>query len=289
MPDPATAETLSDLERLWGLTALEKLTETQTSILYRCHSELYGATVLKHLKPIGIEDEALGGRLLSYLDGHGAVRLHAESETAHLLEYIDGPELISYVTGDKDREATDHLVESVMQIHSVTGEAPDGLTPLKRRFQSLFERVESAKPQDPHYDIFYQAAQVAEHLLDYPEHEGVLHGDIHHFNIMHHATRGWLAIDPKGLVGERLYDYANAFCNPFGYAEIVYDEDRINQMAGQIASKTGYDLERLKSFALAHAALSASWSMDGLDEGDSGEEPFTIPVAALLINQLKAA
>jgi streptomycin 6-kinase len=26
--------------------------------------------------------------------------------------------------------------------------------------------------------------------------------------------RGWLAIDPKGLIGERYFDYANMFCNP---------------------------------------------------------------------------
>jgi streptomycin 6-kinase len=28
------------------------------------------------------------------------------------------------------------------------------------------------------------------------------------------GARGWLAIDPKGLYGERGFDYANIFCNP---------------------------------------------------------------------------
>jgi len=43
---------------------------------------------------------------------------------------------------------------------------------------------------------------------------GVLHGDIHHGNILDFGPRGWLTIDPKGLIGERDFDYANLFCNP---------------------------------------------------------------------------
>ena len=42
----------------------------------------------------------------------------------------------------------------------------------------------------------------------------VLHGDIHHDNILDFGKRGWLAIDPKRLQGERGFDYANLFCNP---------------------------------------------------------------------------
>jgi Aminoglycoside/hydroxyurea antibiotic resistance kinase len=31
----------------------------------------------------------------------------------------------------------------------------------------------------------------------------VLHGDMHHENVLKFSSRGWPAIDPKGLVGER--------------------------------------------------------------------------------------
>jgi streptomycin 6-kinase len=43
-----------------------------------------------------------------------------------------------------------------------------------------------------------------------------LHGDMHHENVLRFGSRGWLAIDPKGLTGERGFDYANIFCNPDG-------------------------------------------------------------------------
>lgn len=51
-------------------------------------------------------------------------------------------------------------------------------------------------------------------LLSSPHNEVVLHGDLHHGNILDFGTRGWLAIDPKGLLGERGFDYANIFTNP---------------------------------------------------------------------------
>lgn len=59
-----------------------------------------------------------------------------------------------------------------------------------------------------------RCAAVANVLLSSPHDEVVLHGDLHHGNILDFGTRGWLAIDPKGLVGERGFDYANIFTNP---------------------------------------------------------------------------
>jgi streptomycin 6-kinase len=51
-------------------------------------------------------------------------------------------------------------------------------------------------------------------LLAEPREVGVLHGDLHHGNVLDFGVRGWLAIDPKGLLGERGFDFANIFTNP---------------------------------------------------------------------------
>jgi streptomycin 6-kinase len=42
----------------------------------------------------------------------------------------------------------------------------------------------------------------------------MLHGDIHHRNILDFGERRWLAIDPKGLLGDRGFDHSNLFRNP---------------------------------------------------------------------------
>ena len=84
-----------------------------------------------------------------------------------------------------------------------------------------------------------------------------MHGDIHHYNIRH-APRGWLAFDPKGLLGERTYDCANALCNPV-LPELVFDPARLLRNASILAERLDLKLPRVLAFTYAYACLNASW------------------------------
>jgi len=104
-----------------------------------------------------------------------------------------------------------------------------------------------------------RAARVARRLLARPQDECVLHGDIQHHNIRLHPQRGWLAYDPKGLYGERLYDAANTLCNPAGARQRVLSEERFLKVSQVLADGMGVNVERLRAFVFAFACLSASW------------------------------
>ena len=101
-----------------------------------------------------------------------------------------------------------------------------------------------------------RAAAVAKQLLANPRDIRALHGDIHHYNIRQ-SRRGWLAFDPKGLVGERTYDCANTLCNP-GIPELVLDESRLLANAAILAEMLGLDRWRILAFTYAWACLNAS-------------------------------
>jgi streptomycin 6-kinase len=75
-----------------------------------------------------------------------------------------------------------------------------------------FEQLEPAAASQG--GILALSAGAARDLLASQREVAVLHGDIHHGNILDFAERGWLAIDPKGHAGDRAFDYANLFCNP---------------------------------------------------------------------------
>jgi streptomycin 6-kinase len=90
----------------------------------------------------------------------------------------------------------------------------------------------------------------------------VLHGDIHHGNVLHDAQRGWLAIDPKGHMGERGYDYANMLCNPDA-ATAVPNLARRLEIVCEIG---GLDPERQLMWLIAYLGLSAAWTIR--DRGD---------------------
>ena len=147
--------------------------------------------------------------------------------------------------------------------------APDGLTPLRDWFRSLFAH-RSELP------ILARCADVARRLLAEPREVIVLHGDLHHDNVLH-GSRGWLAIDPKGLLGERTYEVANLLGNPWPHGEIVHQTDRMLRLSTLYASRLDLDPRRVLGFALAHAGLSASWSLE-----DGSDPSYRLTCAAML-------
>ena len=88
----------------------------------------------------------------------------------------------------------------------------------------------------------------------------VLHGDIHHGNILDFGERGWLAIDPKGLFGERGYDYANLFCNP--ELSTCTRRERFLRQLAVVTQAANLDRQRLLMWIMAYAGLSAAWFLE---------------------------
>lgn len=114
--------------------------------------------------------------------------------------------------------------------------------------------------------IYPVAAELTERLLADAGDQRVLHGDLHHENILFSEPRGWLAIDPKGIFGDRTYDAANVLFNPIDSPELVANEARFLETARILAQRLDLDFRRLLAFAFAHGCLSASWSIeDGQD------------------------
>ncbi|MCC6612606.1 MAG: phosphotransferase [Anaerolineae bacterium] len=245
----------------WALTDPHLLAETPTSHVYTAARD--GETVvLKLLTSLGAEDEASGAVALRCYDGHGAVRLLRHDDGAHLLEYAAGDDLVPLVRRGDDGQAAAIIADVLNRLHSAGKDAPpDGLVPLRTWSRALFAKAE----QEAHLgedSIFVRAAPLADALLANPRDVCALHGDIHHENVRH-SPRGWLAIDPKGLYGERTYDTANTLCNPLGMPDLVENEARFRATAGLLADKLNIDLPRVFAFAFFYTCLSACWSLEG--------------------------
>jgi streptomycin 6-kinase len=89
----------------------------------------------------------------------------------------------------------------------------------------------------------------------------LLHGDLHHQNVLLDHLRGWIAIDPKGVVGEPAYEFGAALRNLAGGAVI----DRWSRV---IAERSGLDRSRIMGWAFSQAILAAIWSVEDGDEPD---------------------
>jgi streptomycin 6-kinase len=260
-------DTLNHYLTAWDLARPQLLATTPTSHIYRVVS---GETpvVLKLLTEYGWEEQR-GAAALRFWGGHGAIRLYRSDEKAQLLEYAEGDELITLVERGEDEQATRVIAGVLEQLHSIPFDGSgDGLFLLDRWFSELFTQAEADRRAGVE-SIFVRAAPFARRLLADQREVRVLHGDIHHRNIRQ-SSRGWLAFDPKGLIGERTYDLANTLCNPFRghprHDELVHNETRLLTNAAILADALAIDLPRVLAFTYAYACLSASWSLSIHDQ-----------------------
>jgi streptomycin 6-kinase len=116
-----------------------------------------------------------------------------------------------------------------------------------------------------------------EHLVDFalgmyaemrasPVNPVLLHGDLHHYNILSAQRQPWLAIDPKGLAGEPAYDVAQMLLNPMDLEPQVH-RSLIPRRIDQLASELGLDRQRLIQMGITHTMLSAWWSYEDHGQG----------------------
>jgi streptomycin 6-kinase len=204
---------------------------------------------------------------LRLFNGEGACHLidYDEEKSWMLLERLRPGVMLS--TLENDEEAT-HIAADVMQ--KIWRPAPkddvfirlsdwfDGLKSLRSMFngrtgplnENLVHRVEHS---------------VKDFLAE--NHQPVLmHGDFHHFNILS-SERGWLVIDPKGVIGPAGYEVGPFLINPWGD---LLSGNHYRQMTKQridiLHERLGFERERIREWGLAHAILSAWWSIE--DHGD---------------------
>jgi streptomycin 6-kinase len=176
---------------------------------------------------------------------------------AQLLEYADGDELVTLVERGEDENATRILGQVIKQLHNVPqDDPPAGLLRLEHWFGALLQKGATDRKAGSK-SIYARSSSLAEKLLAEQREIRVLHGDIHHYNIKH-SPRGWLAFDPKGVVGERTYDCANALCNPV-MPELVHNETRLLNNAVILADTLNLNLGRVLAFTYIYSCLNASW------------------------------
>jgi streptomycin 6-kinase len=245
----------------WNIIPDGSSIETPSSLLMPVKRGAAPA-MLKVYKPLS--DERHGTDYLKYIAGDGAVRVFDADDDAVLMERAIGSRsLFAMAINGEDLQSAEILADVVERLHApqINRQIPKTLVPLEHQFASLFTSAGE-------HSLLKTCAAVARKLLECQSDIIPLHGDLHHSNVLDGGARGWLAIDPKGLIGERAYEVANLLGNPWPHGEIVHNSERMSRLARLYAAQLKLDLDRVFAYALAHAGLAASWDIDdGFDPG----------------------
>lgn len=262
--DPGHAADAAWLRR-WRLRPVGDPHTTSSSTLLAVLTE---EGIPAMLKIAHTEEEERGGELLAALDGHGAARLLRRDGEAALIERATGPgDLVQLVRAGHDDEATRIICEAAAVIHGASasvlgGDAPPRLIGLRTWYRHLFALADDLGP------LHRRGAEFAAALLDDSRDEVVLHGDLHHGNVLDFAERGWLAVDPKALLGERAFDYCNLLCNPSH--ERALAPGRLERQFAIVVEAAGLERDRLARWLVSWSALSSTWF--ALDDDEAHAE-----------------
>ncbi|GAA4242207.1 aminoglycoside phosphotransferase family protein [Actinomadura meridiana] len=218
---------------------------------------------------------------LDFYHGHGAVRLlaHDHDRGALLLERADPGTLARDLVPAKDDEATAAVINLIQQLHNP---APPGypLPDLSTEAKSFAEHLNRFPGDDPlPRHLVERAAKLFDELCADTTEPVVLHGDLHHDNVLRARREPWLAIDPHGYVGDPGYEVGALLYNPDpgdrDDALLALVPARIEQLADGLRIPS----ERVAAWGFVVAVLSEVWTTE--DGGTPDGRPLDVALQLL--------
>jgi streptomycin 6-kinase len=270
---PALLSTCADR---WGLQLRETLPGSTHNLVVAATSADGSDYVLK----LGVPHPELHAEIaaLREFGGHGAVRLHAADpdQGALLLEQVrPGCPL------DARHENDQAAALAVAQVLRRLWRPPQGTHPFPTAadWGRGFERMRARGGGSPLPGALAGRAECRYRSLVATQSEPVLlHGDLHYENILACGQNGWVAIDPKGVLGEPAYDLGAFLRNAANRPGAAGSRPALTRLIDLLAEELRLPRSRVRDWAFAQAVLSAGWC---LEDGWGGWEGAIIAAESL--------
>lgn len=212
------------------------------------------AVILK----LGIDTKELSKEALALkcFSKHGAIKVLAEDKGMLLLEKaVPGISLKSYYP-IKEKNSIQITFHIMQELHKAN-------IPKNHNFPHLREWL---KLLDQEYSIpnqYLQKARIIRNtLLDNAHKEVLLHGDLHHDNILKHGNN-WVVIDPKGVIGEATFEVTAFIRNPIPKL-LAYPNPEyiISNRIKEFSNLMDLPLDRIYSWCYVQNIISWIWNLE---------------------------
>jgi streptomycin 6-kinase len=220
---------------------------------------------------------------LKLFDGQGAARVfEADSRLgAMLLErLLPGTQLTAVFD---DRTATS-VAARVMRSTRRPVPATHSFPVMANWVQSMADRSARYVGSTSHFPIRWVRHALVLHneLASSSQGEFVLHGDLHHANILSAERDAWLAIDPRGLIGEPAAETTPLLLSVLPTKDPTRTREVLTRRVDQLGEELGVERERIRAWGIVRAVLS---SFRALEERGSGWEWGVSLAEALLAGE----
>lgn len=222
-----------------------------------------GSPAVLKLGVPGEEHLAHEAAALQAFDGRGAVRLLAldPERGGLLLERAAPGGAVTALVPERDEAATATVAGLARRLHRPP---PPGcaLPELASSGEAFGDHLLTHRGDDPlPRRLVERAATLCEELCATAARRVVLHGDLHHDNVLSATREPWLAIDPRGLIGDPGYDAGALLYNPDPDRHEHALLDLVQPRVEQLAAGFGLPRERIVAWGFVQAVLSEVWTV----------------------------
>ncbi len=249
---------LEHLANLWHVTDIKPF---ENLTFHYVVSGMRGTTPVVIKMRVEHKSFAQESTALNIYAGNGSVYLLDVDleQGALLLEHaLPGVPLKKVCNGNEDL-AIEHCVTIIGRLHQASrSHVP---TADEYRFPSianLLEVLDKNLNLDPKYSN--SARALASELLQTCQKSILLHGDLHHDNILQSSRDDFLAIDPHGVMGEPAYEVGAFIRNPI--PEILSMPQLIPHRIKKFATLMHMDAQRIQKWSYVQAVLAAAWAIE---------------------------
>jgi streptomycin 6-kinase len=268
---PNTMEFLSAQWKLKNLIPVDNMT---FNYVVKAITDTNRPVILK----ISADEKSISDEIqaLKYFDGRGSVQLIAHNEKYHALL------LQQAVPGITLKSLYSSRMEYVMDCYIGTMEKLHNRNlPRQHNYRHIHDwltAIDKLTSHDCPPYLIKKAIALKKELLASITIEIFLHGDLHHDNILKDEEY-WLAIDPKGVVGEPEFEIA-AF--DFMYVKELANMDDVNNIfearINLLAQKAQLNPQRIKDWIFVRLILMVAWHVE-----DNGDPKWAIKLAEKII------
>ncbi len=245
---------IADVSRRWGVTDIQPVRNLSYNFVAFATTTAGDDVVLK----IGLPNRELTSEMhtLKLFNGDGACRLLDcdEDRGFLLLERLKPGNMLANVSDDDER--TRVFMDVLRKIHRPAAHYDDFI-----QLADWFAELKNIRNEFNGGVGPFGLLDTVEGVLPelFADEHGLIHGDLHHFNILS-SERGWLAIDPKGVIGPAGYEVGPLMINPWDNSmDRTRFKVRAVRRVDMLCEGMGWQKEIIIKWSLAHAVLSAWW------------------------------
>ena len=260
----------------WDLSSYQLIPSYSANLVFTCSSRQYGEAVLKIAPPASKEFQYEYQALREFHGRRFCQVFEADPENGVILM-----EQVRPGVPLRDEPSLDRRLSVFCSLYRglhVAPEHPERYPTYLGWVRRITEYMGTRADCKELYGYMKKAEEICLSLSAVYTRKMLLHGDLHHDNLLLGRNGGYVVIDPKGVVGDPIFDVPRFILNEFGddITEALYRH--INHVIHVLGKELDIPEKVLRQCLFVETAMGVCWSVE--DGAPPEEYPKLLKYAA---------